>query len=338
MSAKSAEALDDATRALAGHLTRHPEGNLADTAYTLHVGRREFNHRRMFLARDNAEALQRAENPATAGVFTSRASDPHPVAFLFSGQGSQYVNMGRELYQTEPVYRKVIDACAELARPNLGFDFRTILYPTLENAGHAAEEIKLTWNAQPILFSVEFALAQLWISWGIVPAKLIGHSLGEYTAACIAGIFSLEDAISLVCARGNLMHKVAAGAMLAVPQSEAEVASWITDDLCLAAVNGPDQCVVSGPVASILALKEKLFTQGIPSHRLETSARFPLARDRSDPRHFHRLGLQEKAARAADSDHLQRHGPMAHRQGSDRSPLLGPAISARPSSSMPASR
>jgi acyl transferase domain-containing protein/thioesterase domain-containing protein/acyl carrier protein len=274
LSAKSPEALDNATRALAVHLTRHPDENLADIAYTLHVGRHDFPHRRMFPARDHAEAVQRAEQSTSSGVFTSKASEPHPVTFLFSGQGSQHVNMGAQLYQTEPIFQRWIDACAQKAKSHLGFDFRTILYPTPETAAHAAAEMKLTWNAQPILFSFEYALAQLWLSWGIVPGKLIGHSLGEYTAACLSGIFSLDDALSLVCARGNLMHKVAEGAMLAVPKSEAEVTPWITDELSLAAVNGPAQCVLAGPTASILALKEKLAAQGIASHRLDTSHAF----------------------------------------------------------------
>jgi acyl transferase domain-containing protein/thioesterase domain-containing protein/acyl carrier protein len=274
LSAKSAVALEDATQALAVHLGRFPEENLDDTAYTLHVGRREFPHRRMFLARDHAEALQRVENANSPGVITGKGAEPHPVAFLFSGQGSQYLHMGAELYRTEPVFQNWIDTCARQATPHLGFDFREILYPTQENAARAAEQIKQTWNAQPILFAVEYALAQLWISWGILPSKLIGHSLGEYPAACLSGVFSLEDALSLVCARGNLMRKVSEGAMLAVSQSEAEMTPWIQDDLSLAAVNSPDQCVVSGPVASILALKEKLTAHGIPAQRLETSHAF----------------------------------------------------------------
>ena len=279
LSAKTVEALDGATQALAQHLQHHPEENLDDAAYTLHLGRKEFTQRRMFVARDWAEATQRAEQ--AANLVTGKAAEGRAVAFLFSGQGSQYVNAGAELYRSEPVFKQWLDRCAEQARGPLGYDFRELLYPSAEphaGAAEAAAQLKLTWNAQPILFALEFSLAQLWISWGIKPAKLIGHSLGEYTAACLGGVFTLEDALALVCARGNLMKKVAEGAMLAVSATEADITPWLTGEpasvLALAAVNGAEQCVVSGPTEAILALKEKLAAQRIAAQRLETSHAF----------------------------------------------------------------
>ena len=274
LSAKSIAALNDATRALADHLRAFPDENLDDVAHTLHVGRSQFAYRTAFVARDRQEALRAADAFQSPAVVTGKAADSLPVAFLFSGQGSQYCNMGVELYQTEPVFRKWIDTCADLARPHLGYDFREILYPSPEKAAKAAEQIMPTWNAQPIIFAVEYALAQLWISWGVKPAKLIGHSLGEYTAACVSGVFTPSDAIALVCARGNLMRKVAEGAMLAVSLSETDALRHVKDGLSLAAVNGAEQCVISGPTAKILALKEQLKGEGIASHRLETSHAF----------------------------------------------------------------
>jgi acyl transferase domain-containing protein/thioesterase domain-containing protein/acyl carrier protein len=273
LSAKSPAALDDATRALSRHPQRHPGENLDDAAYTLHVGRAGLAHRRAIVARDHAEAVQRTEQPETGSV-TAQVSDLRPVAFLFTGQGAQHVHMGAELYQAEPIFRKWIDYSAERAVPHLGFDFREILYPAKENEARAAEQMKLTWNAQPILFAFEYALAQLWLSWGIRPEKLIGHSLGEYSAACVGGVFTLDDGIALVCARGALMKKVAEGAMLAVSRAEADVAPWIEGGLSLAAVNGPRQCVISGPVAAIAGLHEKLTAQSIPAQRLETGHAF----------------------------------------------------------------
>ena len=275
LSAKTSAALEDATQSLARHLRQFPHENLANAAYTLHVGRSEFTHRRIFVAHDPAEALQRADAPHPPAVVTAGASSAPPsLTFLFSGQGPQYCGMGWNLYQGEPVFRQWIDTCAVMARPHLGFDFRDTLYPSDANAAQAAQDIKLTWNAQPILFAVEYALAHLWMSWGLRPARLIGHSLGEYPAACLSGIFSLEDAVSLVCARGNLMRKVSEGAMLAVSQSETEIARFITGDLSLATVNGPEQCVISGPSAAIDALRAQLRAQGIACQKLETHHAF----------------------------------------------------------------
>ena len=323
LSAKNADALEEATRNLASHLRLHPSESLDDIAHTLHVGRNEFAHRRMFVARDHQEAIQRAELPHASPVATGKTGGPPSVAFLFSGQGSQYCNMGRKLYQTEPLFREWIDICATLARPHIGFDFREFVFASESAAAEAAEQIKLTWNAQPILFAVEYALAQLWISWGVRPTKLIGHSLGEYTAACLSGVFSLEDAISLVCARGNLMKKVSKGAMLAVSQSESDIAHWIKVPLSLAAVNGPEQCVISGPTDTILALKEELDRENIASHRLETSHAFHSATIDPLLNVFTEMVREKAVARATNSTYLQRHRHVAYGKGSNRSRLLG---------------
>lgn len=276
LSAKSAAALDASAADLTNHLRENPELNLDDAAYTLHVGRAEFNHRRMVVGRNREDILSllATPQPPSKRAAIGEAKSQRSIAFLFSGQGTQHVNMGGQLYRTEPVFRRWIDQCAKLAEPHLGFDFRGILYPPPEKVAEAAELIEQTWNAQPILFAFEYALSQLWMSWGIRPAMLLGHSLGEYVAACLSDIFTLEDAVALVCARGNLMRKVDKGAMLAVGLGEADVATWLNGTLALAAVNAPEQCVISGAVAEIDRLEKNLTAQGIGSHRLHTSHAF----------------------------------------------------------------
>ena len=276
LSARTADALEAATRNLGQHLRRHPDLCLDDVAYTLHVGRCDFPHRRAVACSDLRHAVKSMDTLDPAFVFSSQAAKgvKPTVAFLFPGQGSQYVGMGSQIYAAEPVFQEWIDRCAGLASKWLGFDLREVLYPDPEHADTARQRIAQTWNTQPILFSVEYALAQLWMSWGLRPMGMLGHSLGEYVAACLAGVFSLEDGIRLVCARGALMRQVEQGAMLAIGRKEVDAASFINPDLSLAAVNGPDNCVVSGSGAAIDALERELTRKGIPARRLQTSHAF----------------------------------------------------------------
>ncbi len=190
------------------------------------------------------------------------------MAFLLSGQGSQYPGMGREIYDTEPVFRREIDRCAEILRPLLGLDLREAVW------GSDPHLLGRTEITQPALFAFEYALAALWREWGIVPDALLGHSLGEYVAACLSGVLSLEDALALVAARGRLMAGLPEGAMLAVPLPEREVLPLLGDDLSLAAVNEPSRCVVSGPVAAVEALERRLAENGVGGRRLHTSHAF----------------------------------------------------------------
>jgi acyl transferase domain-containing protein/acyl carrier protein len=291
LSAKTPAALDAASANLAAHLRQNPELNLADVAYTLHVGRPAFKHRRALVCADHAEALSLLENTRDPRVATAAQmiGDP-PVVFMFSGQGSQYAHMGLGLYQAEPVFREAVDRCAALLRPHLGCDIRDVLYPrddgrmtededsgssfVVRRSSDAATLLDQTQYAQPALFVVEYALAQLWRSWGVVPKAMIGHSIGEYVAACLAGVFSLEDGLALVAARGRLMQQMPPGAMLMVALPEAAVRSLLDRRLSLAAVNGPARCVVSGTIDAIERLEQRLTEAEIACRRLHTSHAF----------------------------------------------------------------
>ncbi|MBD1942157.1 type I polyketide synthase, partial [Coleofasciculus sp. FACHB-712] len=224
LSAKTESALETATANLAAHLKQHPDLNLADVAYTLQVGRRAFEHRRILVCQTVEELVNQLETPHPQKVLTHfQEPTERSIAFMFPGQGAQYVDMGRELYQTEPIFREQVDRCAALLQPHIGMDLRSLLYPNQPNPEAAAEKLKQTCFAQPALFAIEYALAQLWMSWGISPQAMLGHSIGEYVAACFAGVMSVEDALALVAIRGRLMQQMPAGAMLAVSLPEAEV-------------------------------------------------------------------------------------------------------------------
>jgi acyl transferase domain-containing protein len=275
LSAKSKSALEALTDNLLVHFRADPETNLADAAFTLQVGRRAFDHRRMLVCRDIGDAMQALETRDPKRVITRDGDTDVPsVVFMFSGQGAQYVNMGADLYHTEAVFKNEIDRCSELLHASLGMDLRQVLYPSVENAKAAEELLTQTRITQPALFTIEFALATLWMSWGIKPAALIGHSIGEYVAACLAGVFTLEDALGLVAQRGQLMQNMPRGEMLAVPMPEVEVAKILPPTLSLATVNGPSQCVVSGPAPEIDAFAAALKTSGRAGTLLHTSHAF----------------------------------------------------------------
>jgi amino acid adenylation domain-containing protein len=289
LSARTPAALEAATDQLADHLAAHPDLDLADVAYTLSLGRTAFAHRRVVLCADTADAVRvlRGRGSTASGpqrIFTSSAAQAtkvakgkaSAVAMLFSGQGAQYVAMGRDLYAAEPIFRQEVDRCCDLLLPHLGFDLRTLLYPESDAAdvASAAASLNQTAVTQPTLFVIEYALARLWEAWGVRAQAMIGHSIGEYVAATLAGVFSLEDALALVATRGRLMQSLPGGAMLAVSLTEVALGRWLTPDLSLAAINGPERCVVAGTFAAIDDLETRLTAQGIACRRLHTSHAF----------------------------------------------------------------
>ncbi|MHC5613930.1 MAG: SDR family oxidoreductase [Nostoc sp.] len=275
LSAKTTTALETATTNLLNHLQQYSNLNLADVAHTLGVGRRAFDHRRMVVCQDVKDAVKVLSTLDPQRVFTHYQQPSNcPIVFMFSGQGTQYVNMGRELYQSEPTFTLAVDNCCELLKPHLDFDLRHLLYPDEAEKEKAAEQLKQTFIAQPALFTIEYALAQLWMSWGVRPEAMIGHSIGEYVAATLSGIFSLEDALALVANRGRLMQQLPSGEMLSVQLTEQEVQPLLVRELSLAASNGPTSCVVSGLTEAIERLHQKLQEKGVGCRRLHTSHAF----------------------------------------------------------------
>ena len=275
LSGRTPEVLGRMGEELAEHLRRNPGLNLADVAHTLQMGRREFAHRRVFVCRSSEEAASSLEQLTPGKVFTSREeSVGRDVVFLFSGQASEYVNMGRELYECEPRYREAFDQCAEILRPHLLLDLRDILYPDARNSEAAAKLLRRQSLTQTALFSVEYALARLWMAWGIRPTALVGHSIGEYTAACLSGVFSLEDALRIMAVRGRLMEEMSDGSMCAVFLPEEQLRPLLSPQLSIALVNGPALCVVSGQTEAVMHMIGQLSDRGIEHQMLRTTRAF----------------------------------------------------------------
>jgi phthiocerol/phenolphthiocerol synthesis type-I polyketide synthase E len=290
LSAKTEAELDATGANLADHFRANPDIDLADAAYTLQVGRRAFDHRLVFTSKDRADtiaalAVRDSGNNDSGNKKTMRAKVTNVAGtlFLFPGQGAQYPGMGRELYESLLPFRRLVDLCSRILESELNLDLREVLYPPEAGANGQSRPdgdpildpiLNDTYLAQPALFVTEYALGRTLIDLGVKPEAMIGHSVGEYVAACLAGVFSLEDALRLIAARGRLMQAVPAGAMLAVWLSESEIVPLLPGDISLAAINAPARTVVSGPVASISNLEAQLSGKGISAKRLKTSHAF----------------------------------------------------------------
>jgi amino acid adenylation domain-containing protein len=275
ISARTPEALERQAEALAAHLEAHPATDLADAAWTLAVGRVRMPHRRAVVAPDasTAAALLRQPEPGATASRVNPATSAE-VGFLFTGQGAQYLGMGAGLYRTEPVFREAFEECARLAGPIEGHDLVELLYGDHAGPDRAAERLLRTAVGQPAILALQVALSRLWASWGVRPVAMVGHSVGEIAAAHLGGLFSLEDAMRLAVIRGRLMQDMPAGAMTAVMAEEAVVLPLLDSDTSLAAVNAPEQCVASGPPASIEALEGRLTSMEVSFRRLATERAF----------------------------------------------------------------
>ena len=284
LSAKTPSALETATQNLREYLKSNSNLKLADVAYTLSKGRQGYPYRKMLVASNEQELVSGLLSQNSSDIQEDSTKNNSPsIVFMFSGQGSQYVNMGLDLYQTEPLFRQQIDHCAEVLQPLIGKDLRQILYPSTSTPA-IAEQLRQTEITQCALFVVEYALAQLFMSWGVKPVALVGHSIGEYVAGCISGVFSLEDALFLVAQRGQLMQQMPPGQMLALMTDESTVRSLIEDFtvaqeqeqevLSLAVINSSSQCVVSGESSILETFQKYCKTKGLMGRLLNTSHGF----------------------------------------------------------------
>jgi amino acid adenylation domain-containing protein len=275
LSARSDAALERVSENLKEHLQRHADLALADVAFTLHAGRRAFRHRRYLVAADVQSAVELLDRPSLrrSGRRASEQRNP-PVVFMFPGQGAQYVGMGRALYDAEPLFRVIVDQCAEELLPELGRDLRQVLFPADADAQLAEATLDRTEFAQPALFTIEYALASLWMSWGVRPALTLGHSVGEYVCAVLASVMQLEDALRLVALRGKLLQALPAGTMLSVRLPASKLEGRLVGQLAIAADNGPNLSVVSGPNAQIEDLRQALEAEGVACKPLSTSHAF----------------------------------------------------------------
>jgi acyl transferase domain-containing protein len=272
LSARTETALAAMTNNLGAHLDQSSD-DLADVGYTLSVGRRAFSHRRVVLCRDREQALAALRGEAEAHTLNgvTRVRQPS-VALLFPGQGAQRVNMGRGLYESESVYREIIDHCATVLQGLLGADLRTLLY---RDAG--GKRLQQTQWAQPALFVTEYALTEQLRAWGVEPEALLGHSIGEWVAATFAGVFKLDDALRLVALRGQLMQRMPVGAMLSVALSESEMEQRIAEGqqalgrVEVSAVNGAAQIVIGGEIDTIERWTKHLTSEDVWTRRLMTS-------------------------------------------------------------------
>lgn len=273
LSSKCANSLAARVADTAAYLEKNEHANLADVAYSLASGRQQFLHRTMVAASNREEAITRlkAVEKSAAKVAATDDVDP-PVVFLFPGQGSQHPGMGAALYEAEPVFRETVDRLCDYLQPILELDLRTVLFASGDES--AAEKLTHTGLAQPAIFIISYATAKLWQHWGIEPEAMLGHSVGEYVAACLAGIFSEEDAVKVIAHRARLMESMPAGGMLALRADEQEALPLLGDNIAVAAVNAPGLTVVSGPHEDLQQLEKKLADSGQECIKLHTSHAF----------------------------------------------------------------
>ncbi|WP_199911710.1 type I polyketide synthase [Dongshaea marina] len=269
-SAKSRQALDAMKRRMCDYLKGNNNVNLADVSYTLQRGRQQFNYSTIITGNGCDELIEKLQKPSS--IISKTIDNRKSLVFMFPGQGNQYTNMGRDLYDAYPVFKEVMDRCCRYLYSELKLDLKSVIF---SDDVHNNTRINETQFTQPALFIIEYSLAQLWMSWGIKPDVMVGHSVGEYVAACIAGVFSLEDALKAVALRGKLVQALPAGSMLAVLMDETSLNKRLQESkLEIAAVNYPDLCVVAGELDAIEEFQRQLEDENVFCKHLDTSHGF----------------------------------------------------------------
>jgi glutamate-1-semialdehyde aminotransferase/malonyl CoA-acyl carrier protein transacylase len=273
-SAKSEYSREQYALSIANHLNKTKNIDIADIAYTLQKSRDDFSYRRFAVANTN-ESLVNLLNPERTkeGTANNLRELPQEVVFTFPGQGAQYLNMASDLYKDESVFKESVDHCAEILKQHINLDIRDVIFTNSPN-DQAEQLLKQTKYTQPALFVIEYALAKLWINWGITPTLLCGHSIGEYVAAHLAGVFSLEDGLKLIAVRGAMVNELPTGSMLSVRSEVDSITGLLSEGLSIAAVNSPKLCVIAGPKTQILEFSKLLETKEIPNKLLFTSHAF----------------------------------------------------------------
>lgn len=271
LSGKNTSSLSNVIKNMKTFLDSSNDTSFSDIAHTLRLGRKALEYRCAVVASD----VEELKKSLSEEKFNFKKAEPNPkVIFVFPGQGNQYINMAREIYNNEPLFKNDIDTGAEILKAQLGMDIRDILFPSISTSESAREKLSITNITQPAIFIIEYALARLWGSWGIQPHALIGHSIGEYVAACIAGVFSYEDGLKLVAKRGELISSLQQGDMLSVVCSEADIKDILPQGVSIAVINGPTFIVVSGANEDIINFEKILKEKSISYRYLHTSHAF----------------------------------------------------------------
>jgi acyl transferase domain-containing protein len=298
LSAKTEAALDQATDRLREFLNSNDCVNMSDVAYTLQIGRKALPYRRCLVCVDREDAITALGQQGSKRVVSNRTDESRrPVVFLLPGIGDHYVGMASGLYETWAVFKQEIDQCSHILEPHLGVDIRNIIYPNSQSwkkegqrsgidlkkmlgrktdapADPDTSNLNKTLFAHPALFTIEYAMARLWQSFGISPDAIVGHSMGEYVAACLAGVLSLEDALRLIANRAKLVNELPQGAMLAVMLPEKELLSVLPEDLSISLINGPSLCVVAGPVAAVAEFERTLTARSVICRHVQNAHAF----------------------------------------------------------------